>query len=286
MCTIGGVSTINKRGERLTFLMKTIDGYRSDQTEMTHGIYRSCSDRISLFSSIMKQPGINIGMNRHGLALTISYSDCWSPEKAADTVTLGSDTRALANAAILARCTSVDDALDALTDFITHNPSPVGGNHLLIDSAGNIALLEQYQGKYHYEMFSDAGYYARANNSCWLIRDRQYDSLTPEDSYPREEEMKTFLQSLYDRIPLGMENHKIINEAKGLLSSHRANDNQRGSICIHGLDAPGARLFGADPCYTLSAVILDVKECAMHYSLGPPCEGQWQTLTMDQVTTR
>ena len=71
MCTLGAVSNVNPQGKRLSFLFKTID---AGLTETTHGLLNTPSGTKALFSSIMRQPGTNIGLNNKGLGITITIS--------------------------------------------------------------------------------------------------------------------------------------------------------------------------------------------------------------------
>jgi hypothetical protein len=279
MCTIGAVSNINAKGERLGFLMKTLDSPLG--IEMFHGYFRAANMNQAIFTSLMRQQGMNIGMNQQRIAVTISYSDCLSYTGEKEPRKLDTDTRALANAEILARCKSVDEGIEILKDFVPRYPDQVGGNYLLIDANGEIALLEQWKGKYEYRKFTDRGYCGRGNNSHWLIKDKQVNLYPPADSSPREEAMENFIKGVHENIPQGMNSREIVNNAKALLSRHSESDDQIGGICIHGLVAPGARVFGDAPCYTLGAVILDLKELVMHYSLDNPCSGSWKSLKLE-----
>ncbi|MBW2148640.1 MAG: hypothetical protein JRG73_10115 [Deltaproteobacteria bacterium] len=260
--------------------MKTIDAH---QTEIFHGVHRAVNGTRAVFSSMMRQPGTNIGLNQHGLAVTMSYSD-YRAQDAHDKKEiprLENDSRALANAEILANCATVDEGLRALEVFVPRHPHQVGGNHLVIDADGGIALLEQCAGKYQYNTFTNRGYCGRGNNSHWLIKDKQSNSIVPVDSLPREEAMENFLKDVYENIPKGMSVEEIVNNAKLLLSRHAERTDQTGAICAHGLTQPGARLFGDNPCYTLTAVIIDIKDRIMHFSLGSPCAGNWKTLKLE-----
>jgi len=145
----------------------------------------------------------------------------------------------------------------------------------------NILLLEQSQGKYQYQDFSERGYCGRGNNSHWLIKEKQQNLITPLDSLPREEAMEAFLKEIWEKIPQGITSDEIVTEAKSLLSRHSETDDQVGGICVHGLKAPGARIFGDTPCNTLGAVILDMKELTMHYSVGNPCYKKWNVLKLE-----
>ena len=71
MCTIGAVSNIDNKEQRLSFLMKRIDG---PPLEVANGFLYSNGTR-ALITSLMRQQGVNIGTNQYGLAATISYSD-------------------------------------------------------------------------------------------------------------------------------------------------------------------------------------------------------------------
>jgi hypothetical protein len=278
MCTIGAVSNLNGKGERLGFLLKTID---AGQVETFHGLLRSNDGKQSLFSSIMRQPGTNIGMNEDGLAVTISYSDCWEPGGPhQETPKIENDTRALANAEILCKCSETIEGLEYLKRFVRSHPNQVGGNHLLIDGKGNIALLEQYKGNFEFQILTGKGYCGRANNSHWLIKEKQSKLYTPVDSFPREEEMESFLKEIHEDIEKGSDSKDLVSRMKAFFSRHSEREDHLASICAHGLNAPGARLFGEAPCYTLTAVILDVNEKKMHYSLGFPCSGIWQEKTI------
>ena len=280
MCTIGALSNLNEKGQRLGFLMKTVD---AGLTETFHGFFTGPNGTRALFASMMRQRGTNIGLNQHGLAVTISYSDYrghgspWTKEMP----TLERDTRAMACAEILSRCSSADEALAFLKDFVPRHPDQVGGNYLLIDCLGNIVLLEQCEGKYDFRSFSQRGYCGRANNSHWLIQDKQANLIVPSDSLPREEAMEKFLINGRENIPRGITSDEIISGAKYLLSSHSKRSDQLAGICAHGLEAPGARLFGSDPCHTLTAVICDLNEKTMHYSVGNPCQERWRKVTLD-----
>lgn len=280
MCTIGAVSNVNEKGERLGFLMKTIDG---PPLEILNGFFRDPNRNQAIFTSFMRQQGINIGMNQHRLAVTLSYSDYvdYKVKGREEVLKMEDDTRALANAEILGKYKSVDEGIELLKDFVPRHPHQVGGNHLLIDANGDIALLEQCEGNYKYRKFTDRGYCGRGNNSHWLIKDKQSYLVIPLDSLPREKAMENFLKNVYENIPKGMNSEEIVRKAKSLLSQHSESNDQIGGICIHGLKEPGARLFGDASCNTLCAVILDIKELIMHYSLGFPCSENWKALKLE-----
>lgn len=278
MCTLGAISNVNPQGKRLSFLFKTIDaGY----TEITHGLLNTPSGTNALFSSIMRQPGTNIGLNNKGLGITISYSDCWSPEETGEMPNLEGDTRALANAEALERFQNVQEVVDFLQTFVREHPDQIGGNHLILDAEGNIALLEQYKGRSDHCFYTDQGFCARSNNSHWLIREEQSKLYPPQDSWPREEITSSFLKETSRRIAEGAEASEIVELIKKHLSTHSENENQIASICVHGLDAPGARLFGFSPCYSLTGVILDISNLEMHYSMGQPCSSEWKHMSFD-----
>jgi hypothetical protein len=282
MCTIGAVSNLNNRGERLGVLMKTVDG---PPLEIFHGYFRipdTLTNR-AVFTSLMCQRGINIGMNQYGLAATISYSDFvnYSVQTARKIPTFDEDTRALITAEILSSCKTVYEGIAHLKDFVPKYPNQFGGNHLLIDAEGRISLLEQSQGKCEYHDFSERGYCGRANNSHWLIKKQQQNLITPLDSLPREDAIEAFLNEIWEKVPQGITSGEIVSEAKSLLSRHSETDNQVGGICVHALKAPGARIFGDTPCNTLGAVILDMKELTMHYSMGNPCYDRWNSLKLE-----
>ena len=277
MCTIGAVSNVNREGKRLSFLMKTID---APPLEVVNGFLYS-GNVEAVVTLLMKQPGINIGMNQRGLAVTLSYSDYIEYRGEAEgSPRIEDDTRALANAEILKSCSSVEEGIAFLKDFVPLHPCQFGGNHLLIDRNGAIALLEQCRGRYEYKSFTTRGYCERGNNSHWLIREEQSSLVAPLDSLPREKAMESFLITVYKGIPKGMECDEIIEEAKSLLSQHSERTDQRGGICVHGLNEPGARIFGDATCHTLSAVILDLSKRTMHYSIGSPCQRDWHNLTL------
>ena len=105
--------------------------------------------------------------------------------------------------------------------------------------------------------------------------------IIPSDSLPREEAIEKFLLHARENIPRGITSDEIISGAKYLLSSHSKGSDQLAGICAHGLEAPGARLFGSDPCHTLTAVICDLNEKTMHYSVGNPCQERWRKVTLD-----
>lgn len=274
MCTIGAVSNISSKGERLTFLMKTLDA--SDGHECVSGFFRASNGNQALCVSVIRQHGINIGLNQQELAVTMSYSD-YKPRFGKGTDQVLMDSRALANAQILAECRSVHEGIEVLKDFVPKHPDQLGGNHLLIDSQGKIALLEQCEGKYEYREYSDEGYCSRANNSHWLIKDAQSKTTVPADSLPREKQMKAFLKEVYENIPKGMDGEEIIFGAKSLLSLHSG----ARPICVHSHVNKDSTLFPSQPVSTLSAIILEINSSTMHYSLGNPCLGNWKALALE-----
>jgi hypothetical protein len=235
--------------------------------------------------SIAAQAGTNSGLNEVGLGVVISGSDPrWISDEAPgwdiDEPPIDmSDARTVANAAILGRCSTVDQAVDFMSEWVPAHPGMMGGNSLFADASGRIAVVEHCAGEMAVRDTTEAGWASQANNSYVLVPDQEARRPGIADSYPRCAAMERFLTELRPLVAAGLSDDELRKRAQAFLGSHGEPDgDQVGSMCIHEFDLPGARANVALPMWTITGLVFDLTRPRMHFTRGNPCEGQWDTL--------
>ncbi len=98
----------------------------------------------------------------------------------------------------------------------------------------------------------------------------------------RRERMHAALAALQESIFEDVPRDRLPEELKRILSSHSPEGPEGiGSICAHGVRAPGARSWSSKPDWTMTGVILDVIDMRMLYSIGNPCRGLWKEIAFE-----
>ncbi|WP_338833388.1 hypothetical protein MHLNE_23420 [Moorella humiferrea] len=284
MCTSGAVSAVYPSGEPFILLAKTMDFPISP---CWHGICYLQNGYRCLAFGMTGQIGINSGLNEKGLGVVLSYLGCYVPEEKEEEQTKfqkwGEDERGLANAEILTRCSNVEEAVEYLYDFIKRRPNIPGGNHMLVDATGKIAVFEHGLGSANHKFYEE-GYTARGNNGLLILEDEQTN--LPErikfDRSSRYERMNKVMFSIRDSVINGrITRTEAIEEVKETLSYHNPEGKEKpGTICTHGLILPGGRTSLSKANWTITAAIFDVVNKEMFYTYGPPCESEWQKLSL------
>lgn len=256
MCTIGAVNR---------FVFKTLDfnakEIRIEKTNQMLGI------------STPTQGGLNAGLNRWGLGLVMCYygTDV-NPDVETDWRV--DDRRSLYNEDVLAKCRDVSEAVEHMSDLIRRNGSKIGGVHLFLDHAGCIGVVEHFGEKMNKRII-DRAFATFANDSSLDESGTVLPELIELDRRIRSDKMTSFLTTLSNG-----EVKNVSSEIKTILSSHEKVDGEIGSICIHHHNLFGARANTKGTMQTATAILLDVLNLSMEYSLGNPCLGQWQSTAM------
>ncbi|MEW6274656.1 MAG: carcinine hydrolase/isopenicillin-N N-acyltransferase family protein [Bacillota bacterium] len=285
MCTSGVISAVDREGKKRVFLFKTVD---YDLVGAWHAVVRSGRGYDALAIGMVPQLGINSGLNEKGLGVCMSYLDVKGVEDSAKVESRmparwAGDDRGLANAAVLASCTTVEEAIEYYYDFVAKHPGTVGGNHMLADATGNIAVFEHSNGEARHAYYTDTGFAARGNNGLLVIQKQQ--ELLPEeikkDRMVRYQKMNEFLAGLHFELKNGLNDEVIVQKIKGILSYHAPTGvDQPGSICTHNLQLNGARTNQPLPgCWTITSVIFDIMKLKCYFSIGNPCQDQWGTIS-------
>lgn len=285
MCTIGAlVTTTPGRG---VYLLKNADAWRS--IEMAHAVERGASGTWRIVFRFVPQMGVNSGLNEYGLSVLISYSDyrlrdpkLHPPDDRlpAAFARIDREPRTLMNEFVLDTCRTVDEAVEMMQAFVAKHPDMVGGNHLLADASGAVAIVEHCEGKSAVEYATDHGFAARANDSTLLIRDAQERLSNIRDSHERRTQMARFLESRR------ADARDFSEAARSILASHgRSGPERMGSICAHGLTVRGCRTpavgpFTSEPVWTVSSMVLDLTRREMTFTRGNPCQASWHTLAL------
>lgn len=284
MCTSGVVSAIGLDGRRHVYLGKTLDFCH---TGCWHAVVHHSQGHDALCLGMTPQLGVNSGINSAGLAVILSYLDYRGPFEAPNDAQSGNllkwkgDDRGVANAALLARCTNVQEAVEFLYDFIPRYPGVTGGNHMLADASGQIAVFEHCNGQMQHQFYTEAGFTARGNNGL-LVRYEEQAKLPAEvreDRETRYSAMLACMRETHAALCEGAVGAVAERNFKDMLSSHghRGADGL-GSICVHGLALPGGRASSPLPNWTISGIIIDVTGRKMSYTVGNPCQSEWRVL--------
>jgi hypothetical protein len=285
MCTIGALVTV--KPERAVYLLKNADAWRS--IEMAHTVERGASGIWRIVFRFVPQMGVNSGLNEHGLGVLISYSDyrLRDPEvhppddrAPATFARIDREPRTLMNELVLDTCRTVDEAVETMQAFVVGHPDMVGGNHLVADASGAVAVLEHCEGKSAIEYATDRGFAARANDSALLIREAQERLSNIGDSHERHAQMARCLQTAR---PDGLDS---LRAARSILASHGpSGPDQMGSICVHGLTVRGCRTpavgpHTCEPVWTVTSMVIDLTRREMAFTRGNPCQAPWHTLAL------
>lgn len=274
--------TKDREGQPIILLCKTQDFYESGYW---HGKVSHPNGVSMVGCGVVSQIGINSGMNDKGLAVLLSFLDYRGPFETLESQDIPSkwhnDDRALINAQLLARCSSVEEALDFLYEQIPRYPHIPGGNHMLADQRGNLAVFEHCAGEMNHRYYSEEGFVARGNNG-FLVKKGEQDQLPDRVKQDRERryfKMESVLKAI---IKDSLKQAEILEALKQALASHDYHyDGQVGSICIHDQTLPGARASTHVPMTTITAIIFNVLEKKMYYTTAPPCQGDWFTMGME-----
>lgn len=269
----------------MSYMLKTSD---SDFTPHWHA-YVSNPHRFDVLAyGIMKQGGINAGINNAGVALMMSYFDYRVSAGALvaqpdDMFVRWPDDRGLVNAALLAQCRSTTEAIAFLYDAVGRRPGIVGGNHLVADVSGAMAMFEHCNGRMAHRLYSEGGILSRGNDGLliWPEEQETLPDAVRDDRRLRRETMERSLTDVRAAIAAGeFDEAHLDGKLKSALSSHAQEGSVNlGSICAHGIEAPAARMPMHGEIWTMTGVIFDVVNGRMHYSLGNPCHGRWKSLT-------
>ncbi|AUW94331.1 hypothetical protein BXT84_10595 [Sulfobacillus thermotolerans] len=274
MCTTGILKGTDKEW-LLGF--KTLD---AAPTGTWHAEVSFPSGMRALAVGITVQLGINSGLNSQGLCSVLSYLDTCMPDPNGGPQESGwvGDNRGLANASMLAECTTVQEGYQFLSKYFQQFPSNVGGNFLLADHHGTIGVVEYYQGQVRFQEGTE-NYLVRANNGVLLAQEEQ-KLLSPEiqfDRFGRYSLAETF----------GRTNHQqaksdAIKAIKEFLSSH--GDALNPPICVHDYDVPGARYSRSEPISTVTAAIFDMMNYRMLFTRSNPCSLSWEDMAPLEIS--
>jgi hypothetical protein len=292
MCTSGAVSTRDSNGKPLILLAKSSD-YR--RTGNWFGIIKGNCGYDILGSNRWDIVGINAGMNRTGLAVCRTYFDYREgtlndysktelPDHGFD---YDSDSRGAVAAAMLERCSSVNEGITYLNEIVPihcyKGSGQKGVSFILADSDGGLAVLESCNGQLSSKIYKN-GLIARGNNGLLLFTKEQ-ETLSKNIKKDRNERYKRMLKTLSDILKkdrIGKSKTQAIEEIKYTFSWHGPDGGENpGAICAHGICAPGARTNSSELFYTNAAMIFDVVDKQMHYVGGNPCELKWSTIEFD-----
>lgn len=275
MCTSGVISA----GRDQTLGFKTLDG---GPATVWHGFIHRKGGLRALGAGTTGRPGVNSGLNEAGAGIILSYLDTCEPRPTAaeSPTTWVDDKRWIANGDALAQCKSAVELADFLTDYFRTNRS-MGGNHLLFDQDGTILGLEHQAGDVEVADYTADGWTARGNDNC-ILPDTVFASLSPtihQDRRVRREVAGSAAREALQRL----RDHDLETAEsliQGGLSQHVDGGVGVGSVCAHGVDAPGGRSPSAEPYYTTTGLIFNAEHRSMIFSNGNPCEGDWHRLSM------
>lgn len=287
MCTSGVVSTVTGSGEKLVLLGKTLD-FTYD-SGFWHALITNQGGYDVLGVGMTPQIAVNSGLNKAGLGVCLSYfdyrgpfTDDPAPKPAGKGLKWSGDDRGVANAAILAKCTTVQEAIEFMYDFVPQNPHMPGGNHMFADANGEIAVFEHCDGQMNYQIYTAQGYTARGNNALIIQQGRQRElpELVQKDRNDRCSTMEKCVAEIYRQASQGLAKDQAIEMMKQAFSTHGPDGADKpGAICAHGMALAGGRSSLPLPNWTLTAVVFDVIDRKMVYSIGNPCLGNWRELS-------
>ena len=288
MCTIGAVATTDSKGNAIAFALKNSDYM---QVGHWHGCITGGAGHDFMGFNTSSRPGVNSGMNEKGLAVIRSFLDYRGPfdekdepAKEQTDFPLDVDRRSAIAAGLLERYETVEETLPYLHDVIPRHTGKGtgqrGGNFLLADATGRVAVLEHCEDRIESRVYAE-GCAARGNNGRLILLDEQarLPGHVREDRETRCEYMQSALERLHESVPRGMSKAEALDSLKKTLAwKGPAGDGGVGSICALNLRAPGARTNSTQPCSTRTAVIFDLIEKTMHFTRGNPDEFPWETM--------
>ena len=237
------------------------------------------------------RPGVNSGMNEKGLAVIRSFLDYRGPFDEKDEPVkehkdfpLDVDRRSAIAAGLLEIYGTVEETLPYLHDVLPRHTGKGtgqrGGNFLLADATGKVAVLEHCEDRIESHVYPE-GYAARGNNGRLILLGEQarLPEHVREDRETRCEYMQNTLDRLHESVPQGMSKDEALDALKETLSwKGPEGDGGLGSICALNLRAPGARTNSAQPCSTFTAVIFDLIDKTMHFTRGNPSLTPWEAM--------
>ena len=278
MCTLGAISH-----EKGVYLLKAMDSF---PIAYTHSFVKNMRGHSWMNFTITPQTGCNVGLNEEGLGVVISGSDPkFISDRApgwdsVDPPVDMRDFRTIGNAIIMGECRNTDDAVSFLSEWIPAHPTMMGGNFLFADARGRIVNVEHLEGEMVVQEESKTSAHANCFSSLLSRADQARPGL--EDSFPRIDKMNEFLVEAYSEMDGRggslSSGEAFRDRARSFLGNHEPGLNQPGSICVHGLDLPGARANSVLPLWTISGFVLDTVNRVMHFTQGNPCTSSWQTL--------
>ncbi len=181
MCTMAAI----RRGSR-SILLKNVD--LSKPVPVGWTTFEPFDEDYWHFAVINHgQIGVNLDLNEHGLALQISQSGRRAPTPERE------ELRTALSAEVLARCTTVEQAVEELETYVREHPAMLGGNVMLGDSR-SISVTEYFGGNAQSRILEE-GVLIRANHSVFGLAEKK-----SEDSENRYDEMAEFSKALYDEL--------------------------------------------------------------------------------------
>lgn len=274
MCTTGLI-----RSQKSSWLLgfKTFD---AAPTGIWHAEVKFTTGMKALAVGATVQTGINSGLNDKGLCSILSYLDTQIPKSTSSVQEANwvGDNRGVANASMLASCTSVKEAAKFLQLYFKQYPSSVGGNFLLSDAEGAIGILEYYNGQTLLQVVNEDNYLVRANNGN-LLGLQEQSQLPDEVKQDRQGRYKQAQELCFD-ISTGSKD-TALKSIKSFLSSH--GENGLIPVCVHDYDIIGARYSRIEPITTVTALVFDILNYGMWFSESSPCSSQWNFLSKTSV---
>lgn len=270
MCTTAVCAFPVRGGQTVLLGLKTSD---LGEEEAEAGVWSPGPGAdAALVYRVGPQGGVNAGLSQAGLLVISSYCDTGTSLQPGRATGWHGDGRGTLNAALLARCRTVDEAYRLVRAAMAEEGAfPVAGVHLIADRSGRMAVLEHSGGAWAWVEGRD-GIVVRANHPEGLPRGQA----RPEDRLDqdlRAQTMRDALLALQARSRfLGAE--EVRQACARILSLHRGDGTAPGTICSHGVWRAGPR--GREPMVTRSGLLFDVRAGMFWASDRPPCEGVWR----------
>ncbi|RXZ80654.1 hypothetical protein EBB07_18020 [Paenibacillaceae bacterium] len=283
MSTTGAIVINRKNGEQRIFGFKTSD---SPVTGFWHGQVNRPDGYDTLAYGLTPQQGINAGLNSQGLMMISSYFDYVEPntfefgsEQAKDSFVFPSwsgDIRGIIQAKALGECTIAAEA-NALLEDAFMGSAAIGGNHLVVDKNGGLFVFEHCRGRIGLQDATLQGYAARSNQSLLMFHEEQgrISASARLDRKLRQQQAERQLASL-KREEAELDDAEVIARLQTLVAGHVGQGGEPGSICAHGIRS--GRSNSSNPHQTLSAMIWQVNDKVMHYTVGHPCSSSWKKM--------
>ncbi len=281
MCTCGVLAITGRTDEPIFLMAKTLD---YPPSSLWRGILSEPNGFTTLGFGLVEQSGVNGGVNERGLGLMMTYggsdetyADRFDSSESSRPIAFWQgDYRGLINAFVLAHCSTVDEAITAFYHLLPFFPNQPGGNHFLLDSSGNIAVVEHLHGALSHQYYS--GLTCRANDQD-LIQAQRLSPNVAQDRIIRRRRIEKVMGRLCNAADEKcVEKSSIIMTLEDVLAWHNPNADTLeglGSICCHGLSLPGARANLTGSLQTLTGVIIDVADRALRLTVGFPCKKIW-----------